>query len=135
MAVIFYYESDKYKEYCDSKYISDASSLAQKFVSVAVAEEGTAETGNNKQKYGRNGCRWLSVGYFVAWCGAQIPTSVIAWNNESCGSALGMRMQRKRRVSEHITKRAADIKPKIGDIFVQNYNGTDYAEKRSYTWE
>lgn len=130
---IFYYESDKYKEYCDSKYISAASSLAQKFVSVAVAEEGTAETGNNKQKYGRemgaDGYPWC--GYFVAWCAkhADVPTSVIAWNNDSCGSALWYAYAAEKKGIGTYHEKGSGYKPKIGDIFVQNYNGTDYAEK------
>lgn len=128
---IFFYESDKYKEYCDSRYVSETTALAQKFVSVAVAEEGTAETGDNIQKYGRemgtDGYSWC--GYFVAWCAkhADVPTSVIAWNNGSCGSAAWYAYAAEKQGMGTYHAKGSGYTPKLGDIFVLNYNGSDYA--------
>lgn len=129
---IFYYESDKYKEYCDSRYVSETTALAQKFVSVAIAEEGTAETGNNSQKYGRemgaDNVPWC--GYFVAWCAkhADVPTSVIAWNNDSVGSAAWYAYAAEKNGMGTYHARGSGYTPKLGDIFVLNYNGTAFAK-------
>ena len=128
---IFYYESDKYKEYCDSKYKTKASGDAKRFVETATAEEGVVEGSGNNQKYGEemgaNNEPWC--GYFVAWCAkhAGISSSVIPWNSGNCGSAAFYAYAAEKKGIGTYHAKGSGYKPKPGDIFVKNYNGSDFA--------
>ncbi len=138
---IFYYTSDKYKEYCEQTYKTKQSGLAAKFIEVAVGELGTRETGSNNQKYGAemgsNGVAWC--GYFIAWCAkhADVPTNVIPWNDGSCGSAGFYAYAARNEGKGTYHAKGSGYKPKTGDLFIKNYNGSDYADHigavRSYS--
>lgn len=129
---IFYYASDKYKEYCEQTYkTKNGGGLANKFIEVAAAELGTRETGSNNQKYGAemgsNGVAWC--GYFIAWCAkhADVPTSVIPWNDSRCGSAAFYAYAAQNEGAGTFHAKGSGYKPKVGDIFVKNYAGSDFA--------
>jgi hypothetical protein len=65
----------------------------------------------------------------VAWCAkhADVPTSVIAWNNGSCGSAAWYAYAAEKQGMGTYHAKGSGYTPKLGDIFVLNYNGSDYA--------
>lgn len=99
---------------------------AEAVIQIAEGEIGTAETGNNNNKYGKalgqNGVAWC--GLFVAWCIKQACGSLPGFNY---ASALAFAYAAQHNGWGTYHAQGSGYTPKRGDIFVRNYNGTAFS--------
>lgn len=94
-------------------------------VNVALKEVGYTEGANNSNKYGayysRNNEAWCA--FFVSWCLEQIGIKNYGGQGASWMFALDAR---DRGVGTYHAK-GSGYSPKMGDLFIENFNGVDWA--------
>lgn len=100
------------------------SSLAQKMVNIALAEEGYKESGNNNTKYGTwygyNGVAWCAI--FVCWCASQAGVSTSVIPKVASVSSL-MSFAKSHNAWQ---PKGNGYLPKAGDILIQKSAGASH---------
>lgn len=104
---------------------NSSGTMAQKFVNVALKEEGYTELGGNDNRtkygawYGYNGVAWCAI--FVSWCAAHtgISTSVIP-KTASVSSYMSWYKARKK------FRYKGSYRPKCGDLMIQKSAGASH---------
>lgn len=100
------------------------TSLAQKMVNIALAEEGYKESSGKRTKYGKwfgmDGNNWCAM--FVSWCAnrAGIPTSVIPKDAAVAGHRRWFQQRGKYK------PKSSGYHPKAGDLMIQKENGASH---------
>ena len=94
-------------------------------VNVALKEVGYTEGANNSNKYGayygRNNEYWCA--FFVSWCLEQIGIDDYGGEGASWNFALAAR---DRGIGTYHAK-GSGYSPKLGDLYIADFNGTDWA--------
>lgn len=108
-----------------ASYGGSTSSIVENIIQIAEKEIGTAEKGDNDNKYGaalgNNYAPWC--GLFVAWCIKQVTGATPGFNY---ASALSYAYAAQNNGWGTYHAQGSGYEPKRGDIFVYNYNGSDY---------
>lgn len=102
------------------------SSVLENIIKTAETEIGTAETGNNNNKYGaalgQNNVAWCGI--FVGWCIKQVTGSTPEFSYASAGT-YAYAARKNGWGTYHAY--GSGYEPKRGDIFIENYDGGNYA--------
>ncbi len=100
---------------------------AADFVNVAYRENGYAESGSNRTKFGQwfgmDGEAWCAI--FVSWCFAQVGMGSVMPKTASAGE-FPYQAQRNNKGVYHA--QGSGYSPKRGDLFIKNYSGGGYAD-------
>lgn len=101
------------------------SSMAETVMSIAEAEIGTTETGDNNNKYGAelgmDGVPWCGI--FVGWC---LNKGGLGLPNFNYASAVAYAYAAQKNGWGQYHAQGSAYVPKRGDIFVRNYKGSDF---------